>query len=82
MNSEKIQELIEKMQMRRNAIWKDVETHSHTLSAPAQVHLIAEVTKIDTYIVELQGQLDDMQWDSFIQSLWEREYEDGTAKDQ
>ena len=81
MNGEKIQEVIEKMQMRRDAIWKDLETHGNTLSAPAQVLLIAEITKIEYSIVDMERQLDDMQWDSFISSLWELESEDGTSKE-
>ena len=80
MNGEKIQEAIEKMQMRKDAIWKDLEKHGHTLSAPSQIVLIAEIASIDVHISEMQRQLDDMQWDSFISSLWELEAEDGEAR--
>lgn len=81
MNGEKIEESIEKMEMRKDAIWKDLEKHGHTLTAPSQIVLIAEIANIDVHISEMQKQLDDMQWDSFISSLWELEGEDGTAKD-
>jgi len=71
MNGEKIQELIEKMQMRKDAIWKDLEKHGHTLSAPSQIVLVAEVARIDVSISEMKNQLEDMGWQEFIQAAWE-----------
>jgi len=71
MNGEKIQELIEKMQMRKDAIWKDLEKHGHTLSAPSQIVLVAEVARIDVSISEMENQLEDMGWQEFIQAAWE-----------
>lgn len=75
MNGEKIEEAIEKMQMRKDAIWKDLEKHGHTLSAPSQIALIAEVARIDVSISEMENQLEDMGWQEFIQAAWEGGYE-------
>jgi len=67
---DKIEEELGKMQARRNAIWNDLSTHGHTLSAPAQVALIGEIASIDTHIREMTRELEDMKWQDFIDSAW------------
>jgi hypothetical protein len=67
---DKIQEEIEKMHSRRNAIWNDLRLHSDTMSAVSQVVLIGEIASIDSHIREMKKQLEDMGWQEFIQSIW------------
>ena len=68
---DKIEEELGKMQARRNAIWNDLKTHGHTLSAPSQVSLIAEIASLDSMIQEMKRELEDMGWQEFIQAAWE-----------
>jgi hypothetical protein len=68
---DKIEEELSKMQARRNAIWNDLKTHGHTLSAPSQVSLIGEIASIDASIQEMRRELEDMGWQEFIQAAWE-----------
>lgn len=75
MGGDKIEEEIEKMQSRRNAIWNDLKTHGHTLSAPSQVALIGEISSIDVHIKDMRNQLEDMGWQEFIKAAWEGGYE-------
>jgi len=68
---DKIEEELDKMQARRNAIWNDLKNHGHTLSAPSQVSLIGEIASIDTHIRDMKQQLEDMGWQEFIRAAWE-----------
>jgi len=70
MQGDKIEEEIEKMQSRRNAIRNDLREHGATMSAVSQVILIAEIASIDTHLKEMKKELDDMGWQDFIQSAW------------
>ena len=70
-NEDKVEEELEKMQARRNAIWNDLKTHGHTLSAPSQVSLIGEIASIDVSIQEMKRELEDMGWQEFIQAAWD-----------
>jgi hypothetical protein len=67
---DKIEEEIEKMQSRRNAIWNDLKLHGDTMSAVSQVVLIGEIASIDSHIREMKQQLEDMGWQEFISSIW------------
>jgi hypothetical protein len=69
-NGDKVEEELEKMQARRNAIWNDLKTHGHTLSAPSQVSLIGEIASIDVSIQEMKRELENMGWQEFIQAAW------------
>ena len=68
---DKIEEEIEKMMARRNAIWNDLKAQGHNLSAPSQVSLIGEIASIDSMIQEMKKELEDMGWQEFIQAAWE-----------
>jgi len=70
---DKIEEELEKMQARRNAIWNDLRSHGATLSAVSQVVLIAEIASIDVHIKDMKDQLEDMGWHEFIQAAWKDE---------
>jgi len=70
---DKIEEELEKMQARRNAIWNDLKDHEVTLSAVTQVTLIAEVASIDNHIRDMKQQLEDMGWQEFMMSIWNEE---------
>ena len=67
----KIEKELEQMQARRNAIWNDLKTHGHTLSAPSQVSLIGEIASLDSMIQEMKRELEDMGWQEFIKAAWE-----------
>jgi chromosome condensin MukBEF ATPase and DNA-binding subunit MukB len=67
---DKIEEEIEKMQSRRNAIRNDLKEHGATISAVSQVVLIAEIASIDTHIKEMKSELEDMGWHDFIEAAW------------
>jgi chromosome condensin MukBEF ATPase and DNA-binding subunit MukB len=67
----KIEKELGQMQARRNAIWNDLKTHGHTLSAPSQVSLIGEIASLDSRIQEMKRELEDMGWQEFIQAAWE-----------
>jgi hypothetical protein len=67
---DKIEEELEKMQARRNAIWDDLRNHGATLSAAAQVVLIGEIASIDVHIKDMKEQLEDMGWHEFIEAAW------------
>jgi hypothetical protein len=69
-NEDRTEEELEKMQARRNAIWNDLKTHGHTLSAPSQVSLIGEIASIDVSIQGMKRELEDMGWQEFIQAAW------------
>lgn len=73
MHGDKIQEEIEKMQERRKAIWTDLGEHGTTLSAASQVVLISEVASIDVVISQMKKELEDMGWQEFMASLWNKE---------
>lgn len=73
MHGDKIQEEIEKMQERRKAIWTDLGEHGTTLSAVSQVVLISEVASIDVVISQMKRELEDMGWQEFMDSLWNKE---------
>jgi chromosome condensin MukBEF ATPase and DNA-binding subunit MukB len=67
---DKIEEEIEKMQFRRNAIRNDLKEYGASLSAISQVVLIAEIASIDTHLQEMKRELEDMGWQEFIQTAW------------
>jgi hypothetical protein len=67
---DKIEEEIEKMQSRRNAIRNDLKNYGANLSAVSQVVLIGEIASIDAHIKDMKSQLEDMGWQDFIQSAW------------
>jgi len=69
----KIEKELSQMQARRNAIWNDLKTHGHTLSAPSQVSLIGEIASIDVSIQEMKRELENMGWQEFISSIWNQE---------
>ena len=71
----KIEKELGQMQARRNAIWNDLKTYGHTLSAPSQIALIAEIASLDSMIQEMQRELEDVGWQEFIQAAWEGGYE-------
>ena len=71
----KIEKELGQMQARRNAIWNDLKTYGHTLSAPSQVSLIGEIASLDSMIQEMKRELEDMGWQEFIQAAWEDGYE-------
>lgn len=70
---DKIEEEIEKMISRRNAIWNDLKTHADSMSAASQVTLISEVAVIDNVVREMKQQLDDMGWNDFMNTAWNGE---------
>jgi len=74
-NGDRLQEELEKMQARRNAIWNDLKKHGDTLSAPSQIALIAEIASLDSMIQEMKKELDDMGWQEFMKAAWEAGYE-------
>lgn len=67
---DKIEEEIDKMLSRRNRIWNDLKEHALTLSPASQVALIGEVASIDSHIQQMKRELEDMNWQEFIQSAW------------
>jgi hypothetical protein len=69
-DGDKIEEELEKMQARRNAIWNDLKEQGNVLSAPSQVALIGEIASIDVHIKDMKGQLEDMSWQEFIYNIW------------
>lgn len=73
MNGDKIEEELEKMQARRNAIWNDLRQQGAILSAATQVTLIGEIASIDAHIKDMKTQLEDMGWQDFITSIWNQE---------
>jgi hypothetical protein len=73
LDGDRIEEELEKMQARRNAIWNDLKEHALTLSAPSQVCLIAEMASIDSHIRDMKSQLEEMGWQDFMASLWNDE---------
>jgi len=70
---DKIEEEIEKMISRRNAIWNDLKTHAVSMSAASQVTLISEVAVIDNVVREMKQQLEDMGWNDFMNTAWNGE---------
>ena len=65
-----MEEELDKMQARRNAIWNDLRNHGATLSAASQVSLIGEIASIDVHIKDMKNQLEDMGWHEFIEAAW------------
>ena len=72
-NGDKIEEELEKMQARRNAIWNDLKDRGAVLSAASQVALIGEIASIDVHIKDMKSQLEDMGWQEFITNIWNQE---------
>ena len=72
-NGDKLEEELEKMQGRRNAIWNDLKEHGAVLSAASQVALIGEIASIDIHIKDMKEQLEEMGWQDFITSIWNQE---------
>ena len=72
-NGDRLQEELEKMQARRNAIWNDLKNQGAALSAASQVALIGEIASIDVHIKDMKTQLEDMGWQEFISSIWNQE---------
>ena len=72
-NGDKLQEELEKMQARRNAIWNDLKNQGAVLSAASQVALIGEIASIDVHIKDMKTQLEDMGWQEFISGIWNQE---------
>ena len=70
---DKIEEEIEKMISRRNAIWNDLKTHADSMSAASQLTLISEVAVIDNVVREMKQQLEDMGWNDFMNTAWNGE---------
>lgn len=70
MHGDKINEQIEKILSRRNAIWNDLKAHSSTLTPVSQVILIGEIARLDAHISEMNKELEDMEWDDFISAAW------------
>jgi hypothetical protein len=70
MNGDRIEEELEKMQARRNAIWNDLKQNGAVLSAASQVALIGEIASIDVHIKDMQRQLEEMGWQEFIEAAW------------
>lgn len=66
MHGDKIDEEIEKIISRRNAIWNDLKAHSSTLTPVSQVILIGEIASLDAHISEMNKELKDMEWSEFI----------------
>ena len=69
-HGDKVEEELEKMQARRNAIWTDLKNNGATLSAASQVALIGEIASIDVHIKDMKEQLEEMGWQDFIQAAW------------
>ena len=72
---DKLKKELGRMQARRNAIWNDLKMHGDTLSAPSQISLIGEIASLDSMIQEMQRELEDLDWQEFIQAAWEGKYE-------
>lgn len=72
-NGDRLQEELEKMQARRNAIWNDLRQQGAVLSAASQVALIGEIASIDVHITDMKRQLEDMGWQDFITNIWNQE---------
>ncbi len=70
MHGDKINEEIEKILSRRNAIWNDLKTQGSTLSVVSQVILIGEIASLDAHISEMNKELEDMEWNDFISAAW------------
>ena len=69
-HGDKVEEELEKMQARRNAIWNDLKNNGATLSAASQVALIGEIASIDVHIKDMKEQLEELGWQDFIQAAW------------
>jgi len=69
-HGDKINEEIEKILSRRNAIWNDLKTQGSTLSVVSQVILIGEIASLDAHISEMNKELEDMEWNDFISAAW------------
>ena len=69
----RIEEEIDKMLSRRNAIWNDLKTNAQTLSPASQVALIGEIASIDVHIKDMKNQLENMGWMEFMSDLWNEE---------
>ena len=72
-NGDKIEEELEKMQARRNAIWNDLKNQGEILSAASQVTLIAKIASIDVHIKDMENQLEEMGWEEFMRGIWDDE---------
>lgn len=72
-NGDKIEEELEKMQARRNAIWNDLKNQGEILSAASQVALIAKIASIDVHIKDMENQLEEMGWEEFMRGIWDDE---------
>jgi len=72
-SGDKLEEELEKMQGRRNAIWNDLKEQGAVLSAASQVALIGEIASIDVHINDMKEQLEEMGWQDFITNLWNEE---------
>lgn len=70
---DKIEEEIEKMQARRNAIRNDLRMHGATMSAVSQIVLIGEIATIDSVIKEMKQELEEMGWEDFMRTAWGNE---------
>ena len=73
MYGDKVEEELEKMQSRRNAIWNDLKNHGATLSAASQVSLIGEIASIDVHIKDMKNELEEIGWHKFIEAAWKDE---------
>ena len=71
--SDRLEEELEKMQARRNAIWNDLKTHALALSPASQVALIGEIASIDIHIKDMKRELENMGWMEFMSDLWNEE---------
>jgi len=72
-NGDKIEEELEKMCARRNAICNDLKNQGAVLSAASQVTLIAKIASIDVHIKDMKNQLEEMDWEEFMMSVWDDE---------
>lgn len=72
-NGDKVEEELEKMQARRNAIWNDLKQQGAVLSAASQVALIGEIASIDVHIKDMKNQLEEMSWQEFMMGIWNQE---------
>jgi chromosome condensin MukBEF ATPase and DNA-binding subunit MukB len=70
MREDRIQEEIEKMWNRRQAIANDLKTHSSSLSAISQVILMGEMAVLEYHVNEMKRELQDMGWQEFIWQAW------------
>ena len=72
-NGDRLQEELEKMQARRNAIWNDLTNQGAALSAASQVALIGEIASIDVHVKDMKNQLEEMSWQEFMMGIWNQE---------